>query len=112
SRVTIPNYIRACQVLAQRQTVVNQLQIACFLEKYRLSHQDYPETLDALEFAPGLRLPHDIVGGQSLKYRRESSTSYLLYSIGWNETDDGGKLTPDKSGGSFDEHGDWVWRPN
>jgi hypothetical protein len=112
SRVTIPNYVRACQVLAQRQTVVNQLRIACLLESYRLNRQDYPETLDGLELAPGSTLPHDIVGGKSLKYRRESSTSYLLYSIGWNETDDGGKVTPDKTGRSYDEHGDWIWRPN
>jgi hypothetical protein len=50
-----------------------------------------PETLDAL--APQFieKIPHDIIGGQPLHYRRTNDAEFLLYSIGWNETDDGGQ---------------------
>ena len=51
------------------------------------------------------KLPHDIIGGQPLKYRRTADGQFVLYSIGWNEKDDGG--VPGKT----DTEGDWVWRP-
>ena len=57
------------------------------------------------------RLPHDVINGQPLKYRRTADGQYLLYSVGWNETDDGGVLGLSKSGESIDQKmGDWVWR--
>ena len=35
----------------------------------------------------------------------------LLYSIGWNETDEGGVLGLTQNGEGFDQKtGDWVWR--
>ena len=85
-----PNYLKAMQTIACNQTMVNEAQIACALERYRLAHGEYPETLDAL--APQFieKLPHDLVGGQPLHYRRTDGGKFLLYSVGWNETDDGG----------------------
>jgi hypothetical protein len=35
----------------------------------------------------------------------------VLYSVGWNEIDDGGVVATNQSGqGVEPEHGDWVWR--
>ena len=95
-----PNFTRATQTLAHNQALVNEGQIACALERYRLAHREYPETLDALVPQFIEKLPHDIIGGQPLHYRRmadqpsqssgSASGKFLLYSIGWNETDDGG----------------------
>ena len=76
----------------------------------------YPETLDPL--APQFieKIPHDILGGQPLKYHRETSGRFVLYSVGWNETDDGGIVGVKKKNGIEDgiapdyETGDWVWR--
>jgi hypothetical protein len=115
--VGIPNYTRALQYLARTQTLANEALIACALERYRLANGPYPDSLDGL--APKFleKIPHDLIGGEPLKYRRIASAqnsngeSFLLYSIGWNETDDGGQVVPEKagsSGQSFD-HGDWVW---
>ena len=57
------------------------------------------------------QLPHDVINGQPLKYRRADDDQYLLYSVGWNQTDDGGVLGLTKSGGGIDQKvGDWVWR--
>jgi hypothetical protein len=97
--------------LLRMQTLINEGQIACALERYRLAHGEYPETLDAL--APGFipQLPRDIVNGEPLKYRRADNGKFLLYSVGWNETDDGGKDVSNVSRPETLKSGDWVWNP-
>ena len=110
ARIAIPNVNKALQVTAGNQTLANEGQIACALERYHFAHGEYPETLDAL--VPQLieKLPHDIIGGQPLHYRRTEAGKFLLYSIGWNETDDGGQVAPMKDGRTDMENGDWVWQ--
>jgi hypothetical protein len=98
-----PNWRKAVQRFAGNQTMANEGAVACALERYRLTHGEFPETL--AELAPQFidNLPHDLIGGQALKYRRVDGGQFLLYSIGWNETDDGG--VPGKN----IAEGDWVW---
>jgi hypothetical protein len=108
--MVLPNWTRACQVLARNQTMANQALIACALERYRLAHGDYPESLETLSPQFIEKIPHDIIGGQPLKYRRLAADKFLLYSVGWNETDDGGLAPPSNpTNWNFDQ-GDWVWR--
>jgi hypothetical protein len=95
-----PNISRAMLTTARNQTLVHEALIACALERYRLAHNSYPETLDALVPQYLAQIPADIIGGAPLHYRRANDGKFLLYSIGWNEKDDGGKP------GSDD---DWVW---
>jgi hypothetical protein len=92
------------------QTSVNLARVAIALERYHLAHGEYPETLDAL--APQFieTIPHDIIGGQPLHYRRTDDRRFLLYSIGWDETDDGGQIVFKKGGLIDREKGDWVWQ--
>jgi len=101
--VAVPNYAKALQTTAANQTFINQARIACALERFRLTQGRYPESLDAV--TPGFieKLPHDVIGGQPLKYRLNQAGGYLLYSVGWDEKDGGGV-----AGNSRDE-GDWVW---
>jgi hypothetical protein len=103
--IAIPNFTKAEQTAAHNQTMVNEAQIVCALERYRLAHGEYPETLDAL--APQFieKIPHDLIGGNPLNYRPTIGGKFLLYSIGWNETDDGGK-----DGGNDLTRYDWVWK--
>jgi hypothetical protein len=103
--IAIPNYSKALQTTAHNQTMVNEAQIVCALERYHLTHGYYPETLDVL--APQFieKIPHDIIGGGQLIYRRTNDGKFLLYSIGWNETDDGGR-----DGGNDFARSDWVWK--
>lgn len=98
-----PNWVKAVQKFAVSQSMVNEDAVACALERYRLEHGSYPESLDAL--VPQLlgKVPHDLVGGKPLKYRPAAAGQFLLYSIGWNEIDDGG--VP----GNSIAQGDWVW---
>jgi len=45
-----------------------------------------------------------------LRYHPASDGSFLLYSVGWNETDDGGQVVYLKNSSFTDrDKGDWVW---
>jgi len=47
-----------------------------------------------------------VITGQPYKYRLTGDGQFILYSVGWNEKDDGG--VPGKR--RFDDQeGDWVW---
>jgi hypothetical protein len=98
-----PNFVKAVQTTARNQTLANEALVACGLERYRLAHGQYPETLEALVPQFVEKVPHDIVGGQPLKYSRTAEGRFELYSIGWNGKDDGG--IPSKT----HAEGDWVW---
>jgi hypothetical protein len=110
--IAVPNFTKAEQTAAHNQTMVNEAQIVCALERYRLAHGEYPGTLDAL--APQFieKIPHDIIGGQPLIYRPTADGKFLLYSVGWNEKDDGGQDVSAKTpnGGIDFTKGDWVWK--
>jgi hypothetical protein len=108
--ISIVNAAKAEQTTAFNQTQVNEAQIACALERYRLAHGEYPDSLDALVPQFIEKLPHDIIGGAPLHYRRTADGKFLLYSVGWNETDDGGQVVLKTDGSIDQEKGDWVWK--
>ena len=80
------------------QASIDLARVACALERYRLAHGEYPETLDALTPQFIEKLPHDIINGQPLHYRRTDDGKFVLYSVGWNEKDDGGTIVSRKGG--------------
>jgi hypothetical protein len=107
----IPNITRAAVAMANNQTLADEAQVACALERYRLVHGEYPETAAVLVPQFINQLPHDIIGGQPLHYRRTDEGKFLLYSVGWNEKDDGGVIDTQSHADGHDsrEYGDWVW---
>ncbi|GEM_PF-594747 len=105
----VPNLLRATQVCAKNQTLVNEALVVCALERHRLAHGQYPETLAALSPRLLEKTPPDPIGGQPLKYQCAAHGQFLLYSVGWNEKDDGG-IAGRKDANGFDaDQGDWVW---
>jgi hypothetical protein len=98
--------------IAHAQTSANLARTAVALERYRLAHGEFPESLDALAPQFMEKIPHDVIGGQPLKYRRDVNGQFTLYSVGWNETNDGGVviLKKDSSSEVDLDKGDWVWR--
>jgi hypothetical protein len=104
----LPHVSKEFQAFAYFQTLVNEAQIACALERYHLANGNYPETLDLLAPKFMQKIPHDIIGGQPLHYRCTNDGKFLLYSVGWNETDDGG-LDLSNNGQVNYTNGDWVW---
>ena len=108
--IVIPNYTRAIVTFAHSQTLANEAQVVCALERYRLAHNQYPESLEALIPLFMEKLPRDVIDGEPLHYRRQANGTFLLYSVGWNETDDGGQVALKKDGSEDREKGDWVWK--
>ena len=111
-RMFLPALANAVKRFAHRQSAIDLARTAIALERYRLAHGEFPATLSVLEPQFIAQLPHDVIGGGPLKYRREVNGTFTLYSIGWNERDDGG-VAIFKKGSLADldvTQGDWVWR--
>lgn len=106
--VLLPNFVNGARYVARDQTMVNEARIACALERHRLACGKYPETLDALVPRFIDKLPVDVIGGKPLKYRREGN-GFKLYSVGWNERDDGGVSVMKADGTGDLTKADWVW---
>ena len=94
---------------ARAQVVIDHVQIACALERYRLANGRFPESLDALAPKFISQLPHDVINGGAYKYRRAADDKFVLYSIGWNERDDNGTSETLKNKNVDRHNGDWVW---
>jgi len=117
ARVLLPALYKIPLRAAAAQTGVDEAAIACALERYRLANGQFPENLDRLVPKFISQLPNDVISGEPYKYHRTADPSsqssaatsgqFVLYSVGWNGTDDGG--VPGKT--LFDEkEGDWVWQ--
>jgi hypothetical protein len=110
ARMTFPAYSKAVNKFVLIQSQVDLARVACALERFHLAQGNYPEILDALAPQFLAQLPHDLINGQPLHYRRTDDGKFVLYSIGWDEKDDGGKIFFTKSGSVDREKGDWVWK--
>jgi hypothetical protein len=109
SSMLLPAITRFAERCARGQTFVDLARVACALERYRLANGQFPETLAALTPKFIETLPHDVINGEPLKYRRTDDGQFVLYSVGWNETDDGGILGLTKNGNWDPKKGDWLW---
>ena len=107
-----PAYGHAAERFARTQTSVDLATVACALERFRLANGKYPEALDTLTPQFIAKLPTDVINGQPLKYRLDESGQPVIYSVGWNQMDDGGIVgLTTGSHPKFDpSKGDWVWR--
>jgi hypothetical protein len=101
-----PGSFTACR-FGWTQTAIDQAALGCALERYRLASGEFPENLDAVVPKFIAKLPRDVINGQPVHYHLTNGRQFVLYSVGWNEKDDGG--APGK--GIFDSvNGDWVWQ--
>jgi hypothetical protein len=110
SSMLLPALAGFADKCARAQTSVGLARVACALERYRLANGRFPDSLDALTPKFIAKLPRDVINGQPLKYRRTDDGQFVLYSVGANETDDGGTIVLTKNGGLDQNKGDWVWR--
>ena len=110
AQMVLPALVKAVEKFTRIQAQLDLARVACALERFRLAHGDYPETLAAL--APSFleHIPHDLINGQPLHYRRTAEGKFILYSVGWDEMDDGGKIFLTKNGTVDPKKGDWVWK--
>jgi hypothetical protein len=106
----LPALGAATTKFAYAQSSVNLARVACGLERCRMAHGQYPASLDGLAPQYIEKLPHDVIGGAPLIYRPGTNGVFQLYSIGWNEIDDGGVSVFRKDGTVDTGKGDWTWQ--
>jgi hypothetical protein len=105
-----PAFAPGVMKVARIQAQVDQARIACALERYRLANGNYPDTLAPLAPQFIASVPHDLINGHPLHYRRTDDGKFILYSIGWDEKDDDGKVFLTSKGNVDQKKGDWVWQ--
>jgi hypothetical protein len=108
-RLLIPAPASAARRFAYTQGAVNLARAAIALERFRLATGGYPAFLDDLKSQHLPTAPHDVINGLPLHYSR-TNDAFILYSVGWNETDDGGQLVLRETGTPDPALGDWVWK--
>jgi len=115
ARILMPALSNAIKRTARMQTSVDAARLACALERYRLANGKLPGTLDALTPRFIASIPIDVIDGKPLRYQLKPDGGYVVYSVGWNKTDEGGEIGWKKSPGSKEPNvditqGDWVWQ--
>ena len=106
-RLTIPAFGIVEKNFLCAHTNIQLTRVACALERCRMAEGAYPEALAALVPKYIDALPHDVIDGQPLRYRRTDDGRFLFYSVGINGQDDGG-ATGEKNNAR--DHLDWAWR--
>jgi len=86
---------------------------AIAIERYRLTHAKLPSALRDLmpEFLSAVT--QDVMDSAPIRYRVEEEGTFVLWSIGWDGKDDGGKRPNGKEAKrAFEPNyvGDWVWK--
>ncbi len=109
--LALPRIEESIQRFAYAQSSVDMARIACALERFWLVRGDYPAHLDALTPKYLASIPHDVIGGKSLIYYPFTNWLFVLYSVGWNGTNDNGKVyvKVGATGEILLTQGDWVW---
>jgi len=112
AKLLLPALGNAVRKSAVMQTYLDATRVGCALERHRLANGKPPVSLDGLVPSFIAAVPSDVIDGRPLRYRPDPDGGYVVYSVGWNQTDDGGVLAWSKERKpSVDlEHGDWVWR--
>jgi len=52
----------------------------------------------------------DVITGKNFPYTLKDKNRFLLYSVGWNEKDEGGVIVRSPAGDIDLNKGDWVWQ--
>jgi len=82
---TLPG--RAAEAEAERRILIT----AVAFERYRAKHGSYPQTLAQLAPEFLKTVPVDFMDGQPLRYRLMEDGHFILYSVGQDFVDNGGK---------------------
>ena len=117
ANLVAPAYATIFQRMCRAEAYRRQALVACALERYFIQHHSYPLALPDL--IPGLlaQVPADPVDDKPLRYRQTADGRYMLWSIGFDETDDGGKVNADATDKQAVSKmqkagykGDWTWQ--
>ncbi|MCI0458127.1 MAG: hypothetical protein L0Z62_14280 [Gemmataceae bacterium] len=90
----MPALRKVQQARDRNEQIQNNLHLAFALGIYQREHKRYPKTLADLAPKYLAQIPRDVFSGQALIYR-PSEKGYLLYSVGPNGIDEGGRYYDD-----------------
>lgn len=79
------------------------------MERYRLVHGSLPEAIDSLVPEHFASVPEDPLDGMPLRYKR-LDRGYVIYSVGEDRRDNGGKPRPPEDGERHYETWDVVFQ--
>jgi len=99
--ILAPAFAQSCQAQARHEAMLDLIQLGILIEQHHARTSSYPESLDVIARDLGTSLPVDPFTGEPYLYQ-SSDDGFLLYSIGQNLIDDGGRHDS--------RSGDIVWR--
>ena len=109
-KVAMGPILDSCSAFAMVQAYVDEARIACQAERYRLAHGAYPKSIEELKSFASMTFPSDIMIGDPYHYVVKPNGSLLIYSVGWNLTDENGVRVNNPETNKFDRKlGDWPW---
>ncbi len=109
SKMLLGNSEAAFMKEAQLEAIMLTSRAGLGCRLYKSRNGSYPETLDAL--VPGIlaEVPIDPFTGRPFVYRREGE-GFIVYSLGSNQKDDGGRSTYMITQLVMDKDDDWTWK--
>ena len=90
----VPAFGRIQHAADRSEQTHRNLALAFALAAYQRDHRQYPKNLEAVAPMYLAKIPNDLFTGKALIYR-PSANGYLLYSVGVNRQDDGGRSSDD-----------------
>ncbi len=112
AEAAIPATLRYEKRCAFSQTMIDLARVAVALEHHRLSHLEYPASLEALDAVckPMGGIPADCVTGRPPQYTREGKGTFTLTYDGWGSGEGAKSMSSEKGAKDLDfEKGPWAW---
>lgn len=105
----IPNLVTVMFKEATLEAMILSAQIGIACKIYKNKNGEFPK--DLLQLVPGIleKEPVDPFTGEAFVYHRQDS-GFIVYSLGSNEKDNGGKGTWKVTSIVMEKDDDWAWR--
>jgi len=110
-KMFLPSLDSVYRKTGRMQTYVDSCRVSCAIERYWMNNKQLPNELKDLVPKFITKVPTDVIDGKEIRYS-QTTNGYVLYSIGWNETDDCGTVGyyKNNSNNSVESSkGDWVF---
>lgn len=106
--MAVPALFRGLQQDIRRRTMLGLMGLGIELEEHRRASGSYPATLEELELRYFGELPVDPFTGRAFRYVKKPE-GYLLYSVGLDGKDHGGRPKPGQDAVVYNEETDkWA----
>lgn len=95
--IILPTIVGVVETDVRNRAYLRTVILALAAARYKADKGEYPDTADALVPDYLASVPVDPCGGDPIRYRKRDR-GFVAYSLGRNNTDDGGKETENQKG--------------